>query len=341
MRAFVCLLLATAIPWGLHARSPADLPGDRLLALDAGQIQQALAALQQRHVATAALDETGLARATLAGLLQELQPGAELTGGEDPEPAAVPFHSEVLDGRIGYVRLGSLRTENLAQLDAALGTFSGGEIAGVILDLRGTPETRNFPLAAEAAGRFTPAGTPLFSLQARTESGSKKFASATPIHRGVLVVLVDSSTRGAPEALAAALRRHAGAMLVGTTTGGRAVEFADLPLGSGQFLRLAVAEVRVDGLPPLYPAGIVPDLEVPENVEVREALARAAAAGSVASLVFEQGRAQMNEAALMAGTNPDLEEVTDEETRSPRLFDRALQRAVDLVTAIRVLRPGS
>lgn len=340
MRLPACLVIVTAFACSLHARSPAPAAEDRLQALDAGQIQQALSALQQRHVGTAALDETELARATLAGLLVQLEPGAELRGAEQPEAAVVPFHSEVLEGGIGYVRAGSLRTENLAQLDAALGKFAEAKTSGMVLDLRATPETQDFALAAEMAGRFTPPGTPLFALQARTEAGSRAFASSSPGYRGVIVVLVDSSTRGATEALAATLRRHAGALLVGTRTAGRAVEFADLPLGHGQVLRLAVAEARVDGLPALQPSGVAPDIEVPEDPQVRDALAAAAASGSIASLVLEKGRAQMNEAALMAGTNPEIEEASDDQPTAQPL-DRQLQRAVDLVTAIRLIRPGT
>jgi hypothetical protein len=45
----------------------------------------------------------------------------------------------------------------------------------------------------------------------------------------------------------------------------------------------------------------------------------------------------LNEASLVAGTNPEL----DSEPTQPGLIDRPLQRAVDLVTAIRIFRkPG-
>jgi hypothetical protein len=347
MRALFCLLLVLALPGRLLARPPAtavpDQPpssADRLLALDAEQIQQALSALQQRHVGSSALDGTELARATLRGLLDGLQPGAELTGGERPAPASVAFHSEILDGRVGYIRLGSLQTENLAQLEAALGGFGGGKTDGVVLDLRATPESQNFALAAEVAGRFVASGTTLFELVSRTDPSPRKFTSTSPLLRGVVVVVADSSTRGAAEAVAAVLRRHARALVVGTATAGRAVEFAELPLGEGQQLRLAVAEVKVDGLPPLFPGGLVPDVEVVQDAAVRDQIFKAAGEGSMAPFVFEQARAQMNEASLMAGTNPEIDSQPDgAETPAP-LLDRPLQRALDLVTAIRLLRPA-
>lgn len=50
--------------------------------------------------------------------------------------------------------------------------------------------------------------------------------------------------------------------------------------------------------------------------------------------VFERERVQMNEAALVAGTNPEI----DAEEPAEGLVDRPLQRAVDLVTALRIFR---
>jgi hypothetical protein len=96
---------------------------DPIDALDAAQLQQAIEILRRDHVRGTQIDELGMTRATLTGLLERLAPGASF-GGEAPAPAAVsPFRSEILDDRAGYVRLGSLQSENIAQLDAALRFF--------------------------------------------------------------------------------------------------------------------------------------------------------------------------------------------------------------------------
>jgi hypothetical protein len=54
----------------------------------------------------------------------------------------------------------------------------------------------------------------------------------------------------------------------------------------------------------------------------------------IAGYVFESERARMNEAALVAGTNPEI----DAEEPGAELLDRPLQRAVDLVVAIKLFR---
>jgi Peptidase family S41 len=322
------------------AAPPAEKEMDsyrRLEELDAGQIKLATDTLRSNHAESAALDETGMARATLRGLLEGLYPGAELDGGETAKTGLSPFRSEILDGRIGYVRLGSIGPENLGQLDAALEDFTAKKVEGLVLDLRATPRSEDFPMAVQICERFVPEGTALFSMLRPSTKQEKIFTSSrAPAFRGAIVLLADGDDAGAAEAIAAALRRYSRAMIVGTNTSGRAVEFAVLPLGGGHHLRYAVAEVRVAGLPPLYPRGVEPDLEVAQSAGDKKAILDAALDKGIAGFVSENERTRMNEAALVAGTNPEI----GAGEPGSRLIDRPLQRAVDLVTAIKLFRKG-
>jgi hypothetical protein len=61
----------------------------------------------------------------------------------------------------------------------------------------------------------------------------------------------------------------------------------------------------------------------------------------MAPFVYESGRPHMNEAALVAGTNPELEAAEAAQQRRGRLpekppHDSVLQRAVDVVTSLEV-----
>ena len=328
------LLLATAF-FSSAQETPAPPPtaAERLESLDAEQLQKALDALRQSHVRGSVVDELRLKKATLRGLIDSLAPGAELVGGEAEASAESAFRSEILDERAGYIRLGSLQSENLAQLDAALRDFTGRKVHGVVLDLRATPDSSDFALAAQVAGRFCPPGTALFSLVGPTAAPRDFVSSGDPLFRGVLVVLIDENTAGAAEALAATLRWNARALLVGTRSSGRCVEFATIPLGSGHNLRLAVAEVQVAGKS-IYPRGLRADIEVAQDRQETELILAEALQSGMKVFVFEPERAQLNEAALVAGTNPEI----DSEQRELGLLDRPLQRAVDLVTAIRLFR---
>ena len=337
----VSAVLSAVCPAQSPETAPAKVPPpalsveDRLGSLDPAQLQSAIDTLRQRHLEAASLDETALRRATLRGLLSGLAPGAELSGPDQTAATDAPFRSEILDGRTGYVRLGTLGTGNLAQLDAALQEFRGRKIPAIILDLRATPPSRDFALAAQAAGRFAAEDTLLFSL-GDPAAGGRNFTAAGPSgFRGVLAVVVDGDTTGAAEVLAAALRQHARAMIVGAPTAGRAVEFAEVDLGGGHRLRFASAEVRVAGAPPVYPRGLQPDVAVAQDRGTRDEVLAASLEKGAAPHVFEAERAQMNEAALVAGTNP---EISGGESAAPGLLDRPLQRALDLVTAIRLFR---
>ena len=346
MKPRLAALLLTAAAPVLVAQEPAASPAaepvpavltgeDRLQALDAEQIRAAIDALRRQHIEAEAIDDPAMLRATLRGLLSGLQPGAELSGAEPAPAPDVPLFSEILGDDTGYLRLGSLSTENIARLDAALEEFGDKKVSAVVLDLRATPDSDNFELAAQAAGRFTPPGTPLFSLSGAAD---KVFTAGGPRgFDGVVAILIDGDTSGAAEVLAAALRRHVRAMLVGTPTSGRTVQFAVVDLGDGHRLRLAVAEARVEGLPGIYPRGLEPDLEVEQDEATRASIFAAAPEAGMAPFVYQPEREQLNEAALVAGTNPEISNNGD---NGAALVDRPLQRAVDLVTAIRLFRDG-
>jgi hypothetical protein len=306
---------------------------DRLQALNEDQIRAAIAALRQQHVEAEAIDDAAMLRATLRGLLSGLQPGAELTGTEMPRGGSVPFLAEVLGDDTGYIRLGSLSTENISRLDAALQDFREKKVDAAVLDLRGTPDSDNYDLAAQVAERFVPQGVRLFSFSG---AGGKVFTAGSQRgFNGVVAVVVDADTSGAAEVIAASLRRHIRAMLVGMPTSGRAVQFAVVDLGDGHRLRLAAAEVQVEGLPGIYPRGLEPDLQVEQDAATRDAIFAATGENGVAAYVFQPEREQLNEAALVAGTNP---EISGEEESGVALVDRPLQSAFDLVTAIRLFR---
>ena len=334
----VCVLVFLLAAGSLSAQevspaSPALTAEERLQALDAEQIDAAINALRTKHLEAEALDEPAVRRAMLRGLLEGLQPGAELAGPAAEPAVPVPFFMEILGERTGYIRPGSLGTENIARLDAALQEFRDKKVDAVVLDLRAAPDGGDFEIAAQFAGRFAPAAAPLFVLSGETD---RNFTAGGPrAFDGVVAVLVDADTAGAAEAIAASLRVHARAMLVGARTSGRAVEFEEVDLGDDQLLRLAAAEVLVEGLPAVYPGGLEPDLAVEQDEATREAIFAALPEKGAAAFVFQPEREQLNEAALVAGTNP---EISGEQESGEGLVDRPLQSAVDLVTAIRLFR---
>jgi len=319
-------------------------------ALQPADVQEAISVLKSHYVKPDALSDAELARATLLGVLERIGPGASLipaAAGVSSATEPSPFYVEILDGRVGYLRLGDLSRNNLGELDAALRQqLKDAGIKTAILDLRATPASSDFELAAEVIKRFCAKGKPLFTLKKAAGKGDRMFTSnMDPAFQGLLIVLLDESTSGAPEAIASVLRAQAGALLVGEKTTGQAFEFSDVPLrgnSNGVVLRVAVAEVALPDGGSMPREGVKPDIavEMPDAME-REVM-RLSREKGVAATVAETERAHMNEAALVAGKNPELDALqaaqrlraAGAERPKPPAIDVQLQRALDLVTTV-------
>jgi hypothetical protein len=292
-----------------------------------------------------AITDTELNRATVQGLLMRLPRGITLLASKENVPASAPsaFYSEVINGRTGYVRLGTLNNANLQSLDKALTGFATKKVNDLIVDLRATGATSDVPLAAEVAKRFSPKSKPIFTVRKPVGRQDRVFSSdRDPSFHGLVMVLADSDTSGVAEAIAAALRFYNKALIIGQPTAGRAAEYSDLPLPNGKGLRLAVAEmVSPDGRS-LFPEGVKPDLPVEMSLAEKRQIFQSSSEKGMEPFIYESGRPHMSEAALLAGTNPELEAVEAAQQRrgrapeKPPPHDPVLQRALDVVTSLEV-----
>src|SRR5260370_37400642 len=146
-----------------------------------------------------------------------------------PEPAT-SFYSEVFDGHIGYLRIGSLNGASLKEMDKNLQDFVPKKVDAVIVDLRAS-SAGDFATAAEFAKRFCPKGKALFTVRKPAVRQDRTFNSdRDPAFQGLIVVLADGETSGGAEAIAGAVRLYDKALIIGQPTAGRAVEYSDSPL---------------------------------------------------------------------------------------------------------------
>ena len=345
LSAITLALVATA----LHAQTPVPAENKsgpfvspdihtRVNSLPPADVKEAIDLLKKNYLNPKALTDSELDRATLQGLLSLIAPGGQIvapaaTGDAQP----VPFHTEIIDNRIGYLRLGSLSKGDIGELDSALQDFDSKSLKSAILDLRATPSSNDFEMAAEVVKRFSPKGKILFTIKKPGANENRQFTSdQEPKFHGLLIALADGETAGAAEVALAALRAHAKAMIVGQLTAGQAAEFADMPLPSGKVLRVAVSEISLPGAAALFPGGVKPDIAV-EMTDVQKQL-RVDLENSVGRFVFDSERPRMNEAALVSGKNPELDALQaaqhSKSPAKPLVHDAVLQRAVDLVTSI-------
>ncbi len=331
------------------ARIASPSPNEPLDALGSSEVQKALDFIKKSYVLPAALAEPEIDRATLAGLLERLGQGVSLAPATAKATATpAPFYHEIIADQIGYLRPAALRKSDLAELDDALKSFATKKVDAVILDLRASAAPGDFAMAAEFAQRFVPGGGELFALRGPAKGQDRTFTSGgSPLYTGFLSVLIDGETVGALEVLASVLRARDRAILIGQTTAGAAVKYSELPLTDEMVLRVAVAEAVLPKQSAGFPQGVQPDLPVtmPAGVK-REIFAQSLTKGMVA-FVFEEDRPHLNEAALLAGTNPEIEALQDRQQRhargdQPALHDAVTQRAVDVITSIGVYarKPG-
>lgn len=335
------------------AARPAPAVTTRTLvdALSEAELDQVLQMLRENFINPAALNEAEMRRAAVQGLLDRIAPGASIlpAATEDGPAVASPFRAETIENRIGYARLGAIVPANVSELDAALQKFTAAKLSALIFDLRATPPGSEFTQTAEVCKRFCPKGRVLFSVKKPNLRQEQILTSKDePVFRGVIAVLVDGNTAGNAEVIAAVLRTHVNALIIGQQTKGEAVEFAEFPLAGGRSLRIAVAEVALPQNVSVFPGGVKPDLPVEVAQETTDTLLREQLEEGIGEFVFETERPRMNEAALVAGTNPELDALqaaqkARNEKAKPVLRDAVLQRAVDFITTLAIYerKPGA
>src|SRR5947208_2503089 len=336
-----------ASPKPAAASSPSASPTieDLVNSLGPTDLQAVITLLKTNFTNPDAITDTELNRATVEGLIVRLPRGVMLLPARETAPAEAPtaFYSEIIGGHIGYVRIGSLNAADLQALDKSLSNFAAKKVNAVIVDLRASQATTDLALAAEFAKRSCPKGKTLFTLRKPAARQDRLFSSdRDPAFHGLIMVLTDNDTVGAAEAIAAALRFYNKALIIGQTTAGRAAEYSDLSLPSGKVLRAAAAEMISPDGRSLFPEGMKPDLPVEMSMADKREIFQLSAEKGMGPFVYEAGRPHLNEAALLAGTNPEVEAAEAAQQRrgrspeKPPTHDPVLQRALDVVTSLEV-----
>ena len=120
-------------------------------------------------------------------------------------------------------------------------------------------------------------------------------------------MLVSQDNAGTAEAIAGTLRDQLHALIIGQKTSGRAVEYEHYPIGDNLVLTVAIKELVIPGAPPIFPNGLTPDIAVPFPKQQQDAVLALADQNGVSDYIFDEERPHTNEAALVAGKNPDLD----------------------------------
>jgi hypothetical protein len=336
MKSIVLSLLATlSVPL-------AGIAEKSLLAVDElsqDAIQSAFQVLRRDYIRRDDLTFEQLNRAALQGLLSRLTFGAELVRQQvESEPVKGGVIQELLTESVGYLRPVTMTAVDVPLVESELRKWVGGPVKYVILDLRQAAGPSDLAAAASMAELFVPRGELLFKLRQLGAGDARLFVSTRgPVWSESLVMLVDEESSNVAETLAAILRQKRRGLVIGSTTRGATVGFDEVPLEKGWRLRFARAEVLLADDTSVYKTGLKPDFAVPFSAEDKGAAFRLAQTTTVKESAFERARERYNERALVAGTNPELDDYVQRSSGralthdQPAPRDRVLQRALDLL----------
>ena len=320
--------------------------------LDQSSMQEAFRLLTNDYLHHTQLDDLEVNRAALQGMLNRLDFGAMLLTEKSRAERNSPFdfHHARVNDTIGYIRFGRYQESELAQFDAALAEFNTTEgPAHLILDLRSPQPQAEFTIAAQILSRFQSPNELLFKIRRQGNDRPSLFVSSSvPAGwRKDVILLVDSETGNVGEIIAAVMKRETGCLIIGEQTPGLAVEYRDVPVGEDRILRYAIAEVVLEDDSSIFQEGVAPDIISVTVPKTKYDIYHAIAEGTpLTNFLYQKQRPRMNEAALVAGTDPEIDyylllsQQKPTPWDRPPLQDRTLMQAVDLLETTYFLKPA-
>jgi carboxyl-terminal processing protease len=228
-----------------------------------------------------------------------------------------------LEGGIEYVKIRQFQEQTAADLEAALEKGAKNGMKALVLDLRNNPGGL-LTSAVEVTEKFVEDGKLVVYTEGRIRNQNMRF-TAHPKHPFTtlpMVVLVNQGSASASEIVAGALQDWGRAIVIGTQSFGKGSVQTIIPLSDGSGLRLTTAKYYTPQGRSIHGKGITPDIlvEVPKVVAAKD----------------ENGGA----AAEKEKVPPPPPSVLEDMKKDPQL-----QRAVDLLKAVRILEqrplPGS
>jgi carboxyl-terminal processing protease len=183
---------------------------------------------------------------------------------ERPSPPEGP-EMKTLEGGVGYVKLTDVTPQSADQLAGDLETLKTGGAMSLVLDLRGA--SFGSPEGAVKVAELLLKGGVITRLVGR-KVDEKTFTAdpAKEVWAGPLAALVDGSTAGPGEIVAAALLDAGRSPIVGEHTFGRAPSQKLVPLPTGALL-LTVAKYESPKGNPIHGKGVEPTVVVPAGDE--------------------------------------------------------------------------
>ena len=171
-----------------------------------------------------------------------------------------PAPSTTWERDVAIIKIPAFTPATAAAVKKELAEVSRRNLSGVILDLRGSIGGEAAD-AASVASLFVGKGT-IAKVVSRKVTAAPLEGSGETVWNGQVVILMDDSTAGPAEILAAALHDRAKARTVGETTVGMAIIQRGIPTEEGGTLYMTVARYVSPNGQTLGGKGLAPDERV-------------------------------------------------------------------------------
>ena len=195
-----------------------------------------------------------------------------------------PVTWELLEGNIGHISVNEFSADVGADVRQGLselqGQATGGQLAGLVLDLRRNPGG-SLDEAVALSDLFLDEGQ-IVSQRGRSRRDTI-FYDAETVYRGdvaeglPIIVLIDEGSASASEIVAGALQDHRRALVMGERSFGKGSVQTLLPLTRDTALKLTTARYYTPSGRSVQEGGIAPDIRVPQlsdpDAERRQRLA--------------------------------------------------------------------
>ncbi|MDR9499982.1 MAG: S41 family peptidase [Hydrogenovibrio sp.] len=180
---------------------------------------------------------------------------------------------KLLEDGMGYVRISQfqLRTgEDLGESIRTLKKANGGELNGLILDLRNNPGGV-LRAAVDVSDAFLKGEKRIVYTKGRVENAQMSFDSANGdiLNGKPMVVLINEGSASASEIVSGALQDHKRAMIVGRETFGKGSVQTLIPLNNGGAIKVTTARYYTPSGRSIQSEGIEPDIKI-DQVKVEK-----------------------------------------------------------------------
>jgi hypothetical protein len=273
------LVLLLALAWPARADEPLAPPPGTADAFR--QFAAILDVLQKHYIEPANVRPAERATLAFRQFVRSLDPGADLlspdefAAAKNPTNAPAPGTAEItnLAPGIAYCRLTA--TDVVAARALREQLLPARRSHRLVLDLRDNPGG-SLDGALQCASLFLPAQTRIVALDfARPEQRIGFVSDSSPKFHGPVVLLINAGTAAEAEIVTAALRDNGRALLVGSRTAGRAMNYELYALPDGSGLKIPTARYLPPSKRPFHGTGLWPDFVADANATNDVALARA------------------------------------------------------------------